>query len=121
MTCPKFLNRTNEVGAVRLSNEVEHSGGAFPSELPVESARKRLFFGFAALKGSISHGLGGTGAAYVDFGGGCRALHPLIPKLLNIGGQRRWAGRFGLWRGWPQYFRRGWLRDRRRDGCVGTR
>src|SRR5215204_1216062 len=48
---------------------------------------------------AAGHGLSGTRAAQVSFGGGCRAVYPLIPELLNIGGQRSRAGRLELRRG----------------------
>jgi hypothetical protein len=83
------------------------------SQLLVQGACEGLLLSFAPLKGGISHGLRGTGAAQVGFGGGCRALHPLIPELLNIYGQCRWAWGLDLWRGW--------FWDRRRFWRIGTR
>ena len=59
----ELLDSTDEVGAVRLPHPLKHPVGSFLSELPVQGARKRLLLRFAALKGSISHGLSGTGAA----------------------------------------------------------
>ena len=96
---PELLDGSDQVGAVRLAHPLKHPVGSVLSELPVESARKRLLLGFAALKGGIGHVFSGTGAAQVGFGRGCGALHPLIPELLHIAGQRRWAGCLGLRRG----------------------
>src|SRR3954452_15106732 len=100
---PEQLDGTDQVGAVGFPDEVEHPLSSILSELLVQSARKRLLLGFAALQGSIGHGFCGTGAAQVGFGGCCRALHPLIPELFDAGGQRR--------RAWGQHLR---CRGRRR-------
>src|SRR5829696_8082628 len=96
---PKLLNRADQVGAVRLANKIKHASRAISSKLLVQSASERLLLWPAALEGCIRHGLSGTRAAQVSFGGGCRALYPLIPELLNIGGQRSRAGRLELRRG----------------------
>jgi hypothetical protein len=48
------------------------------------------------LESGISHGFSGTGTAQVSFGRRRRALHPPIPELLNICGERRRAWRLGL-------------------------
>src|SRR3954468_23746475 len=89
---PEQLDGTDQVGAVGFPDEVEHPLSSILSELLVQSARKRLLLGFAALQGSIGHGLCGPGAAQVGFGGPRRALHPLIPKLLDVGGSAAGIG-----------------------------
>src|SRR4051812_40919320 len=71
---PELLNGPDQIGAVGFSYKIEHAGSSILSELLVQSARKRLLLGFAALQGSIGHGLCGPGAAQVGFGGRCRAL-----------------------------------------------
>ena len=96
---PELLDGSDEVGAVRLPHPLKHPVGSVLSKLPGESPRKRLLRRFAALKGGIGHVFSGTGAAQVGFGRGCGALHPLIPELLNIGGECRWSGCLGLRRG----------------------
>ena len=108
---PKLLNRADQVGAVRLANKIKHASRAISSKLLVQSASERLLLWPAALEGCIRHGLSGTRAAEVSFGGGCRALYPLIPELLNIGGQRSRAGRLELRRGGLQDLSRGWLQE----------
>src|SRR4051795_7107935 len=118
---PELLDGSDQVGAVRLAHPLKHPVGSVLSELLAERARKRLLLRFAALKGRVGHVFSGTGAAQVGFGRGGRALHPLIPDLLHIGGQRRWSGRLGLRRGWLGDLRRGWLRDCRWEWRVGTR
>src|SRR4051812_2235927 len=92
---------------------LKHASSPFLSELPVQSARKRLLLSFAALQGGVGDGLSGTGAAQVGFGRGCRALHPPIPKLLNIARERR--------RAWLLRLRRAGLRDHRRSWRIGPR
>ena len=96
MSGSELLDCTDEVGAVRLPDLLEHPVGSVVSQLLVQGACEGLLLSFAPLKGGISHGLRGTGAAQVGFGGCCRALRPLISELLNIGGQRRWNGRLDL-------------------------
>ena len=109
---PELLDGSDEVGAVRLAHKVEHAGGSIRSELPVESASEGLLVGLAALKGSIGHGLSGTGTAQVGFGGGCGALHPLVPKLLDVCVQGS--------RAWGLHLRRGWLQRSRGTGRIGA-
>jgi hypothetical protein len=109
---PELLDGSDQVGAVRLPDSLKHPISSVLSELLVESAGEGLFLGFAAVEGGIGHDLGGTGAAQVGFGGCCQALHPLIPELLDGGGQRS--------RAWELPLRGGWLERGRRARRISV-
>jgi hypothetical protein len=113
LTRPELLDDPDQVRAVRLADQLKHPGGRLRSKLTIESARKGLLLRFAASEGGISHGLGGAGAAQVRFGRRGGALHPLIPELLHVCGERSRAGLLDLRQGCLACGGRGW--------CIGTR
>jgi hypothetical protein len=113
LPCSELLDGPDQVCAVHLTNSLKHTSRSVLSELPGQSAREGLLLCLAAPEGHISHTLGRAAAPQISFGRGCHALHPLIPKLLDLGGQHGRAQLLGC--GWVG------LRQHGRSGRIGPR